>query len=80
MALADMELTAGQQVVMKRLLERFGASNARLEAIRKEAQEELDAVTEYVAQVAEKLGIDVAKDYQFDIAIGKFRDRANITS
>lgn len=75
MALPDIELTAGQKKVMDKLSVNVRQAQARISAAQSHLQEELEALEEYAIQAAEKLQIDIA-DYGFDVATGKFVDKA----
>jgi len=78
MALPDKILTAGQQTVMTPVLSNFQAAQARLQAAQQLYNDALAALEEYVRQSAEKLTIDVAKDYTFDLTSKTFKDRTTM--
>lgn len=75
MGLPEKELTSRQNVVMKPLLERYQMARAKVNAAQKLLNMELQAIGEYSSQIAELTGLDMAKDYIFDVDNCKFVDR-----
>ncbi len=80
MGLPEKTLTTGQDAVMTPLLTNYQSMKQRLETAQKMHDDAVVALEECSKMIAEKLGIDVAKDYSFDIATKKFVDRAALSA
>ncbi len=80
MGLPEKTLTTGQDAVMTPLLTNYQDKRQKLETAQKMHDDAVIALEECSKMIAEKLGIDVAKDYSFDIATKTFVDRAAIAA
>ena len=78
MALPEIDLTAKQHVVLKPLLANLATAGARLKDAQRQYLAALEPIKEYATQAAEKLGVDVSKDYDFDLNSRKFLDKTVI--
>jgi BarA-like signal transduction histidine kinase len=78
MPLPEKTLTANQGVVMDPLVANFAMAKQRLETAQGMYNKAVLALEEYAKQSAEKLSIDIVKDYSFDINSQKFLDRSTL--
>lgn len=76
MALPEKLLLTGQSIVMGPLLSNLQVAEARLKSAQDNYNDAIAVLEEYARQAAEKLGIDITKDYSFDLATKKFVDRS----
>lgn len=78
MALPEKDLSVGQASVLGPLLINYRNATERLRSAQEEVNTTIAILEEYSRQVADKLGVDIVKDYSFDIATQKFVDRTTL--
>ncbi len=71
----DVDLLESQVPVMSALKVGFDQARAKLQQAQKEYQKQMSIIGNYAGECAEKLKIDLKKDYLFDPDHMKFVDR-----